>query len=136
MSHMVTVTMVNVMLTLFSDDGLCNVGQCDDHIIVTAIITPASQCDDHFDTLLMVGVMIIFGHMVSVMITSKSDDSQHDNGQSSHETMYAATVWQCDCVRSDSVTATVYTAAVTVTATVYTVRQCDIVPVTVYTVTV
>ena len=64
---MVTVMMVNAMITLFSDDGICNVGQCDDHFIVTAIITSASQCDDHFDTLLMVGVMITFGHMANVI---------------------------------------------------------------------
>ena len=48
---------------------------------------------------------------VNVMITSNSDDSPRDNGQSSHVTVYAATVRQCDCVRSDSVTATVHTAA-------------------------
>jgi hypothetical protein len=56
--------MVNAMITLG------NVGQCDDHIIVTAIITPVSQCDDHFDTLLMVGVIITFGHMVNVIVWS------------------------------------------------------------------
>ena len=49
--------MVNAMITLI------NVGQCDDHIIVTAIITPFGQCDDHFDTLLMISVMITFGTM-------------------------------------------------------------------------
>ena len=64
------VMMFSAMITLGSDDGLCNVGQCDDHIIVTAIITPASQCDDHFDTLPMVGVIITFGHMVNVIIWS------------------------------------------------------------------
>ena len=45
--------MVNAMITLGSDGDLCNVGQCDDHIVVTAISTPASQ-HDHFDTFLMV----------------------------------------------------------------------------------
>ena len=83
---------------------LCN---CESHT--------GSQCDDHFDTLLMVGGMATFGHMVtvmvSVMITSNSDDSQYDNGQSSHVTVYAATGWQCICMRRDSVTASVYTAA-------------------------
>ena len=67
---MVTLMMVNAMITLFSDDGLCNVGQCDDHIIVTAIITPVSQSDDHFETLLMVGVKITFGHMVNTIMWS------------------------------------------------------------------
>ena len=33
----------------------------------SAIITPFSQCDDHFDTFLMVGVMIAFRHMVNVI---------------------------------------------------------------------
>ena len=62
--------MVSAMVTLGSDDGIYNAGQCDDHIIVTAIITPVSQCDDHFDTLLMVGVMITFGHVVNVITWS------------------------------------------------------------------
>ena len=48
--------MVNAMITLGSDDGLWNVGQCDD-IIVTAIVT-------------LVGVMITIGHMVNVIIWS------------------------------------------------------------------
>ena len=39
--------MINATITLGSDDGLRNVGQCDVHIIVTAIITAVSQCDDH-----------------------------------------------------------------------------------------
>ena len=71
--------------------------------------------------------------IVNVMITSNNDDSQYDNGQSSHVTVrsdrvavvvpslinhvfgsvtvYAATVWQYHGVRSDSVTASVNTAA-------------------------
>ena len=77
--------LVSAMITLRSDNGLffscrarqfyfclfsSKVGQCDDRIVVTVIITPVSQCDDHFDTLLLVGVMIIFGHMVNVITWS------------------------------------------------------------------
>ncbi len=69
---MITVTMVYVISVYVM-------------IIVTAMITPVSQCDDHFDTLPMIGVMITFrghgqcAHMVSVprvnvMITSNSDE--------------------------------------------------------------
>ena len=59
--------MVNAMFTLFSDDGLCDVGHCDDHIIVTAKITPASHCAHHLETLLVVGEVITFRHMVDVI---------------------------------------------------------------------
>jgi hypothetical protein len=55
------------------DDGKCDAhtGQCDDHVIVTAMITPVNQCEyDHFDSLLMVGVMITVGHMVNVITWS------------------------------------------------------------------
>ena len=78
-----------------------------DHIIVTVIITPISQCDDHFDTLWdgrcddHVWTHGQCDHMVSVpivkvMITSNS--GQYDYRQSSHVTVYAASVWQCDGV--------------------------------------
>ena len=60
--------MANAMIALGSDDGLGDVGQCDDHIIVTAIIAPVSKCEDRFDTLRMVGVIITFGQMANVIM--------------------------------------------------------------------
>ena len=83
--------------------------------------------------------------MVSVMITSNSDDSQYDNGKPSRVTVYAATVrlctqrpcdCECDCVLSGSVTESVYAVTMwlcgcdgvqshSVTVTVYTVAVCQ-----------
>ena len=57
-----------------------------------------------------------------------------DNGQSSHVTVYAATVWQCDCtqrqcdcecVRRGRVTVHRERVSVTLTVDTVTVRQCD-----------